>query len=216
MHRRRRLEPTSAAERTKLGEYRRTFESARERLRKIPDELARRLDAIASNDDLPDEGKATRSREARAEAAREVEELVAQGQAALDDAAERTRAMRVARRVRQAERDRVRALLAGDAPAAEVLKRATELGDVETVAALRGELLWAPEAPEVGALVDECDRALATLSSGDEQAENTAAVNMRESGAGFAELAQLAVKAASGKPTARDRLRLGYAENPVE
>jgi hypothetical protein len=35
----------------------------------------------------------------------------------------------------------------------------------------------------------------------------------RGSGAGFSELAELAVKAAFGKPTARERLRLGYAED---
>lgn len=69
------------------------------------------------------------------------------------------------------------------------------------------------EAPEVDALIGECDRALATLSTGDEAAENTAAVNMRETAAGFSELAELAIKAASGKPTARERLRLGYAED---
>ena len=196
MPRRRRLEPTSAAERTTLGEQRKRFEQARDRLRQIPDELASRLDAIEANDDLPAEAKRARSEQARADAAREVRELVAQAHQALEEGAERTQAMRRSRTGRQAERDRVRALLARNVPPAEILKRATDLGDVESIAALRNELLWHPEEAneEVDALIGECDRALATLSRGDEAALNTAAVNLRESGAGFEELALLATK----------------------
>jgi hypothetical protein len=214
MPRRRRLEPTSAAERTTLGEQRKRFEQARDRLRQIPDELASRLDAIEANDDLPAEGKRARSEQARAEAAREVEELVAQAHAALEEGAARTKAMRRARTGRQAERDRVRALLARGDAAGEIFQRATELGDVESIAALRNELLWVEEPnEEVEGLLGECDRAIATLDSGEQAALNTAAVNLRESAAGFSELAELAVKSASSKPTARARLRLGYAED---
>jgi hypothetical protein len=174
--------------------------------------LAKQLDALEADDELPAETKAARSKRARAEAAREVEELVTQAQAALQEGAARTTAMRRARVGRQAERERMRALLARGDAAGELLQRATELGDVEGIAALRNELLWGPAEPEVEALIGECDRALATLSTGDEQAENVAAVNLRESAAGFEELALLATKAVAGKPTATDRMSLGYAE----
>jgi hypothetical protein len=215
MARRRRLEPTAAAARTTLGELRRRFEEARDRLRLIPDRLAAELDAIANNHDLPAEGKRERTRRARAQAAREVETLVAQARQTREQGAERSQAMRVSRQVRQADRDRMRALLErGETPGA-IFQRALELGAPEMVAALRSELIWRDDSSEeaVAELVCECDRALAQISTGDEQAQNLAAVNLRESAAGFDELAELAVKAVSGRPVAHERIRLGLAEN---
>jgi len=215
MRRRRRLDPTTAAARTTLGEHRQRFEQARDRLRQIPDELAAELAAIAGNSDLPVEGKRKRTKRARARAAREVETLVAQARQSLEQGEKRTQSMRVNRKMPQAARDRLRALLDRDAAPGEIFRRAFELGDREAIAALRSELLWRDDTAEDGvtALIGECDRALATLSTGDEAALNTAAVNLRESAAGFMELAALAVKAVSGKPIANERIRLAYSEN---
>jgi hypothetical protein len=189
-------------------------------LRAIPDALAAELDAIADSYQIPDEGKPEAAMRARASAASQAEALIAEAREALALGAEKTQAMRTRRKVREAERDRVRALLARDVGPGEILSRATQLRDPETIAALRNELVWAGDTlvegeadAEVDALIGECDRALALVSTGDEKATNTAAVNLRESAAGFHELAELVVKAASGRPVARERIALALAEN---
>jgi hypothetical protein len=110
MAKRTRLKRTSAAARTTIGEQRKRFEHARDRLRGIPDALAAELDAIAENWELPDETKHERARRARAAAARNAESLIAEAREALELGAEKAQAMRVGRKVRSEQRHRVHSL----------------------------------------------------------------------------------------------------------
>jgi predicted regulator of Ras-like GTPase activity (Roadblock/LC7/MglB family) len=220
MSQHKRLAKTSAPAALPIADHRRAFEKARDRLRQIPDELAAELDAIVHNWELPDETKRERTRKARGAAAREAEGLIAEAREALAFGAEQTQRMRTRRGVLSEQRLRVHRLLERGVTPGEILSRAMQLRDPETIAALRAELLWAGDTlvegeagGEIEELMCECDRGLALVSTGDEKAANTAAVNLRESAAGFDELAQLAVKAAAGGPIASERMKLGYAEN---
>lgn len=217
----------------RIAEQLRRFEAARARLRTTVDTLDAELAVIDRRwreEEIDEVEMKARARRARRSAAAEIESAVRDARAAFARGAELTQEMRTKARGTNRAREHVRRLLdSGEVVAGALLERAIELDDPETIAALRGELMWYGKGakgdaiPDVADLLTSCDRALARCSTGDERAEASAAVELTEKSAAFDQLAEFAAKLstehmAPGKglvsgATPRARMALGYAEN---
>jgi hypothetical protein len=212
------------------------FEAARARLRASVDTLDKELAGIERRwraGELDERGVREHSRRARRTAAWEIDAALRDARTALTRGVELTQEMRVRRRGTKRAREHVRRLVdSGEVEPGAVLERAIELDDPETIAALRGELMWYGKSakgdviPEVADLLTSCDRALGRLSTGEEASEAKAAVELLERAPAFDQLAEFAAKfstepAAPARPdrvlrggaTPKDRIMLGYAEN---
>jgi hypothetical protein len=215
---RRRIRLTSRLYATPAGEALGRLEAAQKDLRALLRAHEREVDAIEANWGDDDQRKAYRVQRARDDASGQIERLLAEARAAREDAERAIQAMRVSERGTREDRERVRHLLARGVAPAEVLERASTLGEPYVVAALRSELLWhgeraeGDERAEVAELIAECDRAIAATSGGEQRAKNMAAVAYAARRRTFDALAELAIKTVSGTVDPQARMAVGYAD----
>ena len=209
---RRRIRLTSRLYATPAGEALGRLEAAQKDLRALLRAHEREVDAIEANWGDDDQRKAYRVQRARDDASGQIERLLAEARAAREDAERAIQAMRVSERGTREDRERVRHLLARGVAPAEVLERASTLGEPYVVAALRSELLWHGERAEVAELIAECDRAIAATSGGEQRAKNMAAVAYAARRRTFDALAELAIKTVSGTVDPQARMAVGYAD----
>lgn len=174
---------------------------------------------IAENPDLTTEARAIQLRKLRAEGRAKHERLTAEIEKLQKQADGWAKHVHVTRPVDAEARERVRRLLDDRVTAGAILERALEIGDAETVAALRAVMLWfgtrdgfADTADTIAA----CDQALAQIGTGEEREINRGLVRIGEEKAPVAEVAEYSSKVSLEQDTPRDLLRVAYATGSEE
>jgi hypothetical protein len=169
---------------------------------------------IENDDDLTTEAKKIALRQLREEAYARHRKIWAEIERLQAKAEEWVKLVRVSRPVDDEARERVRDMLAERVPAARILERAVELGDAETIAALRAAMLWYGNKDGFADTKDTiaaCDRALAEIARGEEGEVNRGLVRISEANQPVTETGEWAAKVQLEQDTPRDLLQLAYA-----
>jgi hypothetical protein len=191
---------------THVRDLRRRLEKLQELRRNLDQETAaiRQRTYRIEDDRQADLDKVTR------EASRRIEQTLASAQESLRFASELTHDKRVNARVDAGAQARVRELLARELAPSAILARAHELGDADTVTALRSEMLWWGDKrgfADASETIEATERALAEIAEGSSRHDARRALELRS----LEEAVENVAVFALGNGSPRARIAAGYA-----
>lgn len=179
----------------------------------------RRRREIRENSDLTAEAKNIALRKLNLEGKAEHDRLTTEIERHHRRAREYEKLVRANRPVEDSARIRVERLLAQGLAYNQVIDRARELGDAETVAALRWEAMYHGDKhgfADASSTVAACDQALAQIALGDERDVNRGLVRIAEATRTLRETGEYSAKVQLEQDTPRDLLTVAYALGPRE
>lgn len=195
----------------------RDLKEARRESEEVARTIEYKLDALQANDLLTTEARAIEERRIRSEGRERLKRAMAKARAAEAASGEVVRRVRVGRHVDPAAQARVRRLLDDGMAAGAVLEQARKLGDVNMIAALRGEMLYVGgegRFHDASDVLVAADRALAETSSGNERDQLKAAAELTEAARPLDAIEHFARKVVEGTNEPIDRVRYGFAIGP--
>lgn len=195
------------------------FRRVRQALRALPRELEQRERTVTNDPDLTTEARRIKLRQIREEERSKQQKLHQRLLNATSKAEELEKQIRVLRPIEDAAQVRVQKLLAQGLVHDQIIERAVELGDDETIAALRWEAMYHGDKhgfADASSTVRACDLALAQVGRGGERENNRAILKVADSRQALDEINEFAAKAVLGMARPHDRLKLGYAVGPLD
>lgn len=182
------------------------------------EELARqtkqRKQEIRENTDLTSEARTIETKKLQKSALATHQKLTSEIATLQERARRWAKHVRVSRPVDDAARERVTTLLGRGTAHDRIIERALQLGDTETIAALRWEVLYHGDRhgfANADATIEACDRALAEIAPEDEGGINRGLVRLREVDEPVEAVAAYAGKVALDQDTPHDLLTFAFA-----
>lgn len=193
----------------------RAIQKASRALRENARQTKQRKREITESEDLTTEAKAIALRKLREEGLARHQKLTAEIEKLQAKADRWIKHVHVTRPVEDTAVARIRKLLDDGHTAAAIIERAVEIGDTETLASLRSEMLWFGSRHGFADTTDTvaaCDHALAQIGEGEDEREiSRGLVQLREVAAPVAEIAEYSGKVALEQDTPHDLLKVAYA-----
>lgn len=198
----------------RVRELTRILANAQAELQAIDPQFQAQIAAIEENPDLTSEQVAIQKRQAREAAREKYVKLNAQVEKARRTGDELTRQLRLTRSVDPTVQQRVRGLLERRVLPSQIIDRARELRDGETLAALRAEVLYHGDRNgfvDTGETIHEVEQALADVGGGLDRERSRALLELEETAEPLTAVSEFAGKVAAGTVKAHDRLTVAYA-----